>query len=88
MQDFWTTSGFNTLSKNDHGWLRVTPDYLRLLLQRPELAPVAESGARERALHQALLDDPQRAIGAAELAGIEDGDARQNYNYFFKRFSV
>lgn len=84
MQDFWTTSGFNTLSKNDHGWLRVTPDYLRLLLQRPELAPVAESGARERALHQALLDDPQRAIGAAELAGIEDGDARQNYNYFLQ----
>ncbi len=28
MQGFWTASGFNTLIKNDHGWLRVTPDYL------------------------------------------------------------
>ncbi len=84
MQDFWTTSGYNTLLKNDHGWLRVTPDYLRLLLGRPELAPIIESGKNERALHAALIDNPQRAISIDELGAIEDDDARENYVYFLK----
>ena len=84
MQDFWTTSGYNTLVKNDHGWLRVTPDYLRLLLARSELAPIVESGTHERALHAALIDNPQRAITATELAAIEDADARENYVYFLQ----
>ena len=84
MQDFWQSSGYNTLERNDHGWLRVTPDFLRLLLARPELAPIAESGARERALHAALMDDPRRAIGEAELARIEDADTRENYQMFLR----
>ncbi len=84
MQDFWSTSGFKSLAKNDHGWLRVTPDYLRFILQRPELAPIAESGARERALHARLLDDPLSALSAEQLAGIEDADARGNYVYFLR----
>ncbi len=84
MQDFWHSSGYNSLIKNDHGWLRVTPDYIRLLLQRPELAPIAESGKRELALHAALSDDPLRAIGIADLEAIEDADARENYIHFMK----
>lgn len=84
MQDFWPSSGFKTLIKNDHGWLRVTPDYLRHLLQRPELAPIVESGSRERALHAALIDNPQRAISVDELSAIEDADARENYILFLK----
>lgn len=84
MQDFWITSGYNTLTRNDHGWLRITPDYLRLLLGRPELAPIAESGKRERELHTALIDNPQRAISIDELGAIEDDDARENYVYFLK----
>jgi hypothetical protein len=84
MQDFWPQSGFRTLTKNDHGWLRVTPDYLRHLLMRPELAPIAESGARERALHAALIENPQRAISVDELSAIEDADARENYIHFLK----
>ncbi len=83
-QDFWQSSGYATLSRNDHGWLRVTPDYLRFILQRPELAPIAESGSRERALHAALLDDPLRAMAATDLEGIEDADARENYIHFLK----
>jgi hypothetical protein len=84
VQDFWQTSGYKTLTKNDHGWLRVTPAYIRLLLQRPELAPIAESGPRERALHAALGENPLRAISMAELESIEDADSRENYIHFRK----
>ncbi len=84
MQNFWTASGFYTLVKNDHGWLRVTPDYLRFILARPELAPLAESGPREVTLHALLIDDPLRKISPDELVAIEDADARGNYVYFLK----
>jgi hypothetical protein len=84
MQDFWASSGFNTLAKNDHGWLRVTPGYLRFVLERPELRPVAESGQRERALHAQLLDDPWSPISPESLGNVEDADARGNYVYFLK----
>ena len=84
MQNFWQSSGFNALTKNDHGWLRVTPDYLRFILARPELMPIAESGPRERALHAELVDSPQRTISVEELSAIEDADARENYIHFLK----
>ena len=83
MQDFWQSSGYQTLQRNDHGWLRVTPDYLRWLLARPELAPVSESGPVERRLHESLLADPQRAVTDAEIVGVEDADTRENYRHFF-----
>ena len=83
MQDFWNSSGYQTLQRNDHGWLRVTPDYLRWVLSRPELAPFRESGTVERALHEALLRDPQRAVPDREIAAIEDADTRENYRHFF-----
>ena len=82
MQDFWQTSGYQTLQRNDHGWLRVTPEYLRLILSRPELAPIAESGPRERALHTALLENPRQAVSKADLAQVEDADTRENYSHF------
>ena len=84
MQNFWQSAGFNTLEKNDHGWLRVTPDYLRLILARPELAPIPESRSHERALHARLLDDPKCAVGAEDLTAIEDADARENYIHFLQ----
>ena len=82
MQDFWQSSGYQTLQRNDHGWLRITPDYLRWLLARPELAPISESGPEERALHESLLADPQRMVTDAEIAGVEDADTRENYAHF------
>ena len=82
MQDFWQASGYQALQRNDHGWLRVTPEYLRLILSRPELAPIAESGPRERALHAALLENPQRAVSDADLAQVEEADTRENYAHF------
>ena len=83
MQDFWQSSGYPTLQRNEHGWLRVTPDYLRWLLARPELAPIGESGPGARALHASLIDDPQRAVLDNEIAAVEDEDTRQNYRHFF-----
>ena len=84
MQDFWQSSGYQTLQRNDHGWLRVTPEYLRLILARPELAPIAESGQHERALHAHLQENPQQAVSDAVLAQIEDADTRENYAHFLK----
>ena len=84
MQDFWQPSGYQTLQRNDHGWLRVTPEYFRLILSRPELAPIAESGACERALHAALLAEPLQAVSNAQLVQIEDADTRENYAHFLK----
>ena len=84
MQDFWQNSGYRTLQRNDRGWLRATPEYLRWILSRPELAPIAESGPRERAMHALLQDDPMHAATPAELAKIEDTDTRDNYTHFLK----
>lgn len=84
MQDFWRNSGYQHLQRNDHGWLRVTPDYVRFLLERPELAPIAESGPGERALYARLMDDPLQEITSEALAQIEDTDTRENYLHFLR----
>ena len=57
----------------------VTDDFLRSLLERPELVPVAESCASEVAIHQRLVEQPRAAVDAEELAAIADEDARANY---------
>jgi hypothetical protein len=84
MQDFWVDSGFSQLTVNDRGWLRVTPQYLRSVLMRPELAPITESGPNERTLHAELEVNPLRVVAAEELGAIEDADTRQNYMYFLR----
>jgi hypothetical protein len=84
MQDFWQSSGYQTLQRNDHGWLRVTPDYLRWLLARPELTLISESGPRECALHASLLNDPLRTLNENDVAAVEDTDSRENYQHFVR----
>ena len=59
----------------------VSDDYLRAYFRRPEVRPVPESCGAERALHQALLEDPRRPVTAPELAGLADPDARESYGY-------
>ncbi|MFO1364035.1 MAG: DUF6352 family protein [Burkholderiales bacterium] len=78
-RDFWRNSGFHLLERDGAGRLRVTDDFLRAYLLRPEVRPVDESGPCERALHARLLADPRRAVAPADLAAIEDEDARHNY---------
>ncbi|MGE5791662.1 MAG: DUF6352 family protein [Bacteroidota bacterium] len=77
-QDFWRNSGFHLLERNGAGRLRVTDDFLRAYLLRPELRPVEESGPGEVALYERLLDQPRRAVAAGELDAVEDADAREN----------
>jgi hypothetical protein len=82
MQDFWPDSGFHALTRNDQGWLVPGEAYVRGLLGRPELSLVEESCRAEKALHRRLHDAPLRTVSAAELAGLLDEDARDNYRVF------
>src|SRR5688572_24043037 len=82
--DFWTSCGYHLTRRDDEGRLVVTDDYLRLYFSRPELALVAESCAAERALHERLLEDPRGAVSEADLARLEDEDARENYGVMLR----
>lgn len=82
MQDFWPSSGFAQLQRNARGWLLPTDDYLRLFLQRPELALLPESCPNESRLHAALQAEPGRPVSLLELAAIKDADARESYTLF------
>ena len=80
--DPWTACGIHHLQRNARGWLQPTEGYWRLWLERPELALVEESCSAEQALYAALLDEPGRAVPAAELAALKDDDARANHQLF------
>lgn len=82
--DFWPGCGWSQLASDERGWLRPTDDWLRLFLARPELAPVEESCASERALHAALLESPTRKVTAERLARLQDADARDNHAVFLR----
>ncbi len=82
--DFWQHCGYHLLDRAADGHLLVTDDYLRLYYTRPELAPVAESCAAERQLHQSLLEDPRLAVADGELAKLADADARENYRVMLR----
>jgi hypothetical protein len=77
--DFWLTSGFHLLRRDAAGKLTVTDDFLRAYLARPEMRPVEESCAAERALHAGLMADPRQPVSPSALAGLADADARENY---------
>jgi hypothetical protein len=84
MQDFWQSSGFKLLDRDANRWLKVTPDYIRHMLSRDELAIVPESCAAERRLHDALIAEPLRKVADDELLAIADEDARENYRHFLR----
>jgi len=82
LPDFWLSSGFHLLQRNAAGHLAVTDEFLGAYLHRPEMVPVAESDAAERALHDRLCVDPRAAVAAPELGGLADADTRDNYRVF------
>ncbi len=84
MPDFWQSSGYRLLLRNQDGQLQITDDFLRAYFTRPELAPVEESCDAERALHQSLLDDPVQTIDSARLSALADPDARENYKLMLR----
>ncbi len=75
----WASAGLALLDPAPGGGLAPTPSFLKAYLARPELAPVAESCAAERALHARLLADPEAVVDEAELATLADPDAAENY---------
>ena len=77
MQDFWRSSGFRALERNENDCLVVSDEFLRFYLLRPELAPVEGSCASERALHTALLTSPRSEVDEATLGAIRDPDAAE-----------
>ena len=79
MPDFWPTCGYRLLAVGADRRLTLTDAFLRSLLLRPELAPIAESCAAELALHDRLLASPRAAVTDAELGALADADARANY---------
>ena len=82
MQDFWPASGYTHLERTPRGWLRPTDAYLRLFLAMPEMALVADSCPAEIALHETLIAAPARTVAPAELAALQDADARSNHAMF------
>ena len=84
MPEFWTSCGYGLLKADSAGRLIVTDEFLRSFLLRPELAPVLESCAAERELHERLLAEPRVAVTDASLSAISDPDARENYRVWLR----
>jgi hypothetical protein len=82
--DFWQSSGYRLLAEGADGRLALTDDFLRSLLLRPELAPIAESCAAERTLHEKLLAVPRGAVAESELTPIVDPDTRENFRIWLR----
>ena len=79
MAGFWNDSGYRLLERGPQGHLAVSDEFLRAYFMRPEVRPVEESCAAERALHAALAANPREAVSEARLAELADPDARDNY---------
>jgi hypothetical protein len=79
MPDFWRHSGYHLAGKDANGRLLPTDDLLRAYFARPEVAPIAESCANERALFERLMHAPSLTVGSKDLALLADPDARENY---------
>lgn len=81
MTDFWLSSGHHLVDRNATGHLVVTGEFLKAYLARPEIVPPDDACIVERAIHQRLMRDPHQPIAAAEIAGIHDRDARENWRH-------
>ena len=84
MPEFWTSCGYRLLKADSDGRLVVTEEFLQSFLLRPELVPVLESCAAERALHNRLLAQPRADVTETDLSAITDPDARENYRVWLR----
>lgn len=82
--EFWERCGYRLLERSADGRLVVTDAYLRTYFQRPELAPVAQSCAAERRLHDKLLGEPRTRVGEDEIEAVVDQDVRENYRVMLR----
>jgi Family of unknown function (DUF6352) len=77
--DFWLACGHHLVDRDAGGGLRITDEFLKAYLARPELAPPADASPAERALHATVLAEPRRTVTPAQIAAIADHDARENW---------
>jgi hypothetical protein len=78
-QDFWLTSGWHLLVRDENGHMVPTVDFMRAYFMRDEVAPEAESCPAELALHKKLIDDPFASVVPTDLFEIADKDVVHNY---------
>ena len=81
---YWPSCGYQHLTVNTDGHLLVTDDFLRQLLQRAEIAPIATSCPAELALHTTLLAEPRQAVPASAVQALQDNDAADNYRVWLR----
>lgn len=74
------SSGHHLVGRTEGGGLRVTDELLLAYLARPELMPPPEACRAERALHAAVSAAPRRPVAPAEIAALDDADARENWS--------
>jgi hypothetical protein len=77
--EFWLTSGFHLLKRNEAGRLKVTPEFLRAYISRPELQPDEHGDPGECDLAGRFLADPTQPIASDLVAAIADADLRHNW---------
>ena len=78
-QDFWLTSGWHLLIRDENGHIVPTVDFMRAYFMRDEVAPEAASCPAELALHKKLIDDPFASVVPTDLFEIADKDVVHNY---------
>ena len=74
----WPSTGWRLLRRTPSGQLTLTDDFLRNMLNRPELTLVAESCQAEVALHDRFQANPRFEPSSNDLSAIQDEDARAN----------
>ena len=72
------------LQRHVRDWLAPGDMFLRLLLDRPELALVPESCAAEVALRAALQAEPSTTVAPDDLLALQDADVRESYTHFLR----
>ncbi len=59
----------------------VTDELLLAWLARPEILPPEDACSAERALHVRLMQEPRSAVTEAQIAALQDPDARENWKF-------
>ncbi len=83
-RDFWKSAGMHLVERTANGWLRVTDDYLRAYITRPEIHPVQESCTAEHALFERLMTEPMASVPEGDVEAIADKDAADNYRILLR----
>jgi len=82
--DFWLTSGWHLLDKDQSGCLIPTEDFMKAYFFRPEVVPIEDSCDAELALHKKLLETPFANVEKQELNNIKDKDVVFNYQVILR----